>query len=762
MTHHKSHKSVRSAIALAVSLTIPGIAYSAILEEIIVTSQKRQQNIQDVGVSVTAFTGDQMRTLGWDNSMDVAAQTPGLVTTSNTGDPGNIALFSIRGVSQLDFAEGQEAPIAIYRDEVYVSSPGTSGTPSYDIERIEVLRGPQGTLFGRNATGGLVHFISIRPTEEPEGNVGLTIGENGQFGLTGVLSGPLSDSMRGRVAIYHNEDDGYIENRIGEDKRADDTSSIRGMLDFDFGEDSSLLLIGQYTDIDATGGVFNSVASTGAGSNVGDRRYCTTAPSDADCRYSSYGIFGFADAVDDGQVAFGGAFEGDPNRQPGIDDGDGDINKGAFDFDSGVERSSSSITAIFETEFGNNINLASVTDFTSSDKDYREDDDSTNSTYYNDGVTQHATYEAGADIDQFSEELRISGETDSFKWITGFYYLDIDNSFYGSFKFAAFGAGFVPRFEATNKTETISAFGQIDYSLTDELTLTAGARWTQDDKEIDYQFVEDAAPGSGLLNDGQRHKIDRTDEEWSGKLQLDWQPTHDSLFYAGISRGVKGGGFNTDSYGGQAPTLAAIGFDPEILIAYEVGAKTQFGNLRLNGSVFYYDYDDFQAFFFEGTTSLLLNSEAKFTGAEVEAYYSTDNGWDFLLGVSVLDTEVNNQGRGVFDEQAALAPDLSVNGLIGKSWQLSGGSRLSGQITANYSDTRSFNTIQSEITTGNSYTNVDAGIQYVSADDTWEIGLSVSNLTDKEILSYTYDIVGYTIQVFAPPRWVSANLRYKF
>jgi iron complex outermembrane receptor protein len=123
------------------------------LEEVIVTAQKKAQNIQDVGVSITAFSGEQMEAMGWDNSLDVAKMTPGLITTPNTGDPSNIALFSIRGVSQLDFAEGQEAPIAQYRDQAYISSPGTSGVPSYDIERVEVLRGPQGTLYGRNATG---------------------------------------------------------------------------------------------------------------------------------------------------------------------------------------------------------------------------------------------------------------------------------------------------------------------------------------------------------------------------------------------------------------------------------------------------------------------------------------------------------------------------------------------------------------------------------------------------------------------------------
>jgi outer membrane receptor protein involved in Fe transport len=128
----------------------------------------------------------------------------------------------------------------------------------------------------------------------------------------------------------------------------------------------------------------------------------------------------------------------------------------------------------------------------------------------------------------------------------------------------------------------------------------------------------------------------------------------------------------------------------------------------------------------------------------------------------VMDTQVNNAARGVVDQNAALAPDLSVNGLLRKVWTLTGGNTLSGQVSANYSDERSFNTIQSEITTGNAYTMVNAGMQYADADGKWEVGLNVSNLTDEQALTYTYDIVGYTIQVFAPPRRVSASFKYNF
>ena len=329
-----------------------------ILEEIVVTAQKKAQSLQDVGVSVTAFNDEQIAALGWDNSLDVAAQTPGLITTSNTGDTANIALFSIRGVSQLDFAEGQEAPVALYRDEAYIASPGASGIPFFDVERIEILRGPQGTLYGRNATGGLVHFISNKPTDVVEGFVELTVAEYQQFGIIGAVGGPLSDSVQGRLAFYSNTDDGYVKNSLGPDLRADNTQSVRGLVNFDISESSSLLLIGQYTDIDTRGGVFHSAASK----IRGDGRIVFCKPGDTDC-----GTFTADQPVGtNGFFSGGSLFDAAGGR---VDDGVGDELEGAYDRpDSGVDRETVNLTGLFKTRIGETMELVSVTDYTTSDK----------------------------------------------------------------------------------------------------------------------------------------------------------------------------------------------------------------------------------------------------------------------------------------------------------------------------------------------------------------------------------------------------------
>lgn len=752
-------QTTRVFVVLAVALALPNVSNAAALEEIVVTAQKREQNLQDVGVSISAFSGTQMEALGWENSLDVAAQTPGLVATSNTGDTGNIALLSIRGVNQGDFAEGQEAPVAVYNDEAYLSSPGTSGLPIFDIQRIEVLRGPQGTLYGRNATGGLVHFISNRPTEEFEGSLKLTVAEYGQIGLTGVISGSLGDNAQGRLAVFSDTTDGYVSNLIGPDFRSDDTQSVRALVNFDIGDASSLLLIGRYTTIDTRGGIYhNRATKEGPNGPV----FCRAG--DTDC--------GVGLNLDSNGVPVPGAqnfFEGDKTIAGSLfdpangilDDGIGGIHDGAYDFDSGVERDSSSLTGIFKTTFANEINFTSVSDFTTSDKEYREDDDSSQFNL--------VTYVATADIDQWSEEIRLDGSTDSFDWVGGLYYLDIRNDFSGAFQFPS--DAYDPTFFVEASTKTISVFGQVYKDLSDTLGLTAGLRWTRDDKDQNYILTGDGAvfdDGSDFLYTGNLYEWTRTDSEVSGKLQLDWRSSDNQLFYAGYNRGIKGGGFNTPSDGfareGEVP------FDPEILSSYEIGSKTTFadGRARLNASVFYYDYKNYQGFFFAGTTSLLINSKAVFKGGEAEFVYGTDNGWDFLLGLSVLDTEVNgksNDGATVIvDQNALLAPDITANGLVRKEWSV-GDARIAAQVSVNHVGKEYFNLINSEATQAGDYTLTDLRLTWFAANEKWEASLFTNNVTDERPVTYGYDITGfgnYSIYVVGPPRWAGATLTYNF
>ncbi|NKB39043.1 MAG: TonB-dependent receptor plug domain-containing protein [Gammaproteobacteria bacterium] len=207
---------------------VTGASHAQLLEEVVVTAQKREQNLQDVGVSVTAFSGDQMQKLGFVESQDIIAQTPGLELLNYGG--GSIVSFNIRGVGQNDFLAHQEAPVALYIDEAYQPSNITTRFSLFDIDRTEILRGPQGTLFGRNSTGGLVHFVTAKPTQELDGFVDVTLGEESRRRVEAAIGGGLTETVSGRVSMVYNGNNGLIENDIGPDQREADDYAVRGQL----------------------------------------------------------------------------------------------------------------------------------------------------------------------------------------------------------------------------------------------------------------------------------------------------------------------------------------------------------------------------------------------------------------------------------------------------------------------------------------------------------------------------------------------------
>jgi len=204
-----------SAIALAVAATLCASAAAqeqhGVLEEIIVTAQKREQNIQDVGISISAFSGEQMRALGFQDSKDIARVTPGVYIGGSIG--GQTSLFTIRGITQNDFNDWVEAPVAVYIDDAYIAMAQGQSFATFDTDRIEIAKGPQGTLFGRNATGGMIHYLTKKPTREFEGYVDLTGAENSQFRAEAAISGPLGDKLSARLSLMYDTYDELLNNK---------------------------------------------------------------------------------------------------------------------------------------------------------------------------------------------------------------------------------------------------------------------------------------------------------------------------------------------------------------------------------------------------------------------------------------------------------------------------------------------------------------------------------------------------------------------
>lgn len=739
-------KILSLAVAVCAGVTAVGSTQAAVLEEVIVTAQKREQNLQDVGVSVSAFTGDQARALGWTSSEDVAAQTPGLIATSFSGDS-SVSIFTLRGVGQNDFADHQEAPSAMYVDGAYIASTGAAGFQMFDLDRVEVLRGPQGTLFGRNATGGLIHIINRKPTDEFEAYVDATVGDFNQRRLEAAVSGPLTDSVLGRLSVLKDDADGYFDTVGGEDARNRDLLSWRGQLEFHPSD--------------------NTVINLKAWGNEVDKNIA--------------GAYDFRPAYTEvGDIATDWQGTGDEYPEP---------NKGEQSPLGLIDKDAKGYSATVTMDF-DSFTLTSITDYQDLKKYYLEDSDGNSS--------RTLEYWSDQDSQQFSQEFRFNGETEFMRWVAGLYYLNIDGEYKSRLDMPTFGGSSTNDF--TLETTSWSAFGQMEYDITSALTLTMGLRWVDDKKDFAIDSfcepVSTLAPGAYFNDDSSSGffgpndcswfssfdpsspvivevdeviKQDRHDEDVSGKIQLDYTLTDDVLVYAGVSRGMKGGGF-TAPLDGFLPA-DELTFKPEVLTSYEMGVKSTFldGRARFNASMFYYDYSDYQGFVFQGLTSVVRNHDATIKGAEAEFYFSPSEGWDISLGVSALDATVQDVevSTGVFKDQDMItAPDLTANWLVRKSWALES-SEIALQVDGQYVGEQQYNTTNSALTHGDSYKLWNAKASYVAdhGDNSWEVSIFAKNFGDEEYKTYAFDLgafFGYTLEVYGPPRWVGAQFQYRW
>ncbi|MBV9620210.1 MAG: TonB-dependent receptor, partial [Gammaproteobacteria bacterium] len=236
-------------------------ATSGGLEEVVVTAQKREQNLQDVGISLSAVTGADLTELGVVNATDITKAMPAVVLTQPNG-PSSFSL-AIRGVVQNDFADHQESPAAIYVDDVYVSQMIGLAFSAFDIDRVEVLRGPQGTLFGRNATGGLAHFISRRPTDEESGYADVTFGERNLLRIEGAFGGAINDWVDGRLSYQSNHYDPLFKNVFGPASDAENGNdwALRGQLLFKLPSNAQLLVLARASRTDVHAGSWEERAT---------------------------------------------------------------------------------------------------------------------------------------------------------------------------------------------------------------------------------------------------------------------------------------------------------------------------------------------------------------------------------------------------------------------------------------------------------------------------------------------------------------------
>ncbi|WCL55806.1 TonB-dependent receptor [Gimibacter soli] len=791
MQIEKGHSGLRRQLlassAVAVLVAVAPAAHAQLIEEIVISAQKREQNMQEVGVSLTAFSGDALKEFGFNDSTQIVAQVPGLNVGTPVGE-GNNPSFTLRGVGLNDFNDNNEGPIAVYLDDVYQAAlPGLT-FQLFDVERVEVLRGPQGTIYGRNATGGLIKFVSRKPTEETEGYIDVEGGAYESLNVKSAISGALGDGVRGRLAAAYGRNGGYVENRMGPTTNEANSIALRGQIEFDVGDDGLLNLKGIYSRSKTDAPQYQHQATLGA-TGADNLPFCPTdVPRDNYC---------YADTDDD-------------------------VHAGEYDRHGDLKIEVKGVHATYEHDFGG-IELTNTFSYQNTEKFHEEDTD----VGPNPGI--EPTFRS--ENDALSNELRLMGRYDKGFWQVGVFYLDTkvksanDLPVYWRGDFAALldsdpavfggaleaftpgydkGPGLVPAIyydvDYTQKTKSYAGFAQVEYLLTEELNLTAGIRYTKEKRNFDYinrapegYLLNNLLAGLGEANFMSLHAGDVNgfaaalgagdpdvvsadasrinDDNVIGKVSLDWQVDNRTLLYVTWSKGFKAGGFNA-GFIDQTDFLTSdqVAFDPEVLTSYETGVKwTSSDNaLRINASGFYYDYNDFQALTFQGLSQFITNASAKFYGGEAEIGMRPVENLDIQLGVSYLDTDVDGvtvQGETADNRRAVLAPKFTANGFIAYTIPMDNGDEIIPSASFNYQSSHYFDITNSDISKQKGYMLVDMRLAYRMEDKGLEFAAFAKNVFDKEYKVYTFDFTGpggYNQLFYGKPRWWGVSVGYRF
>jgi len=760
-----SHKSrlLASSILLATFVSIQPAAAQLLMEEVTVTAQKRAQSAQDVGISITAFSAEQLEAMGYTNAQEVTAMAPGVSTLQPNGEA-NYSI-GIRGVASSDFTTNVESPVALYVDQVYISQMSGAGFMLFDIDRVEILRGPQGTLFGRNATGGLVHYVTVKPDQEFGGYGSMSYGRFNRVKFQGAINIPMSDKVAIRASVATHQGDGYVTNLLQPGLKLNNANETAGRFQLLFtpNEDMELLLNARFGQQDIRTGFFKNVSAAKP-----DGILTPTVPNTTLNNY-----------LDTNPDVFTGSYD-----KPGHNKLNTEGYTGTLKWDLGW------------------ADLISISDYQTTKRDYIEDSDASPANYFRFFLT--------TDAKQFSEEFRLSGDTDRMNWVTGFYYMDLDiNDTNGGIipglVAAVFGPVNVVGFNGIKnpyqtKTKTWSLFGQIEYKLTDQMSLIGGFRYIDEKKSHFYRDVLYMYPDTSLSGldpnavevgdavtpyNGRRH-----DKNWAARLQANYRPNENTLLYASWNRGVKSGGFNapllpTDIF----VTNDFMNYSPEKLDAYEVGFKIDFadGRARLNGSAYYYNYKNYQAFAIVGLDTFTLNADSKNKGFELELQLNPTEGMDVQFGVAYIDAKVRDVPGitidvttpagiapaalpGVSDVRPVQTPKWNLNGLFRHEFPVGPGA-VAVQVDGQYRSEHTFGLLSTQALTSKGYFVGNASITYLPTDQDWSLRLYVKNFTGKNYLVQTFDLSGTVAngglfglveQYYGRPRTWGVNVSYKF
>jgi len=723
------------------------------LDEIVVTAQKRSENLQDVPVSVTALTADQLKDQRVGDVLALSGLSPGLQikTDDNAANP---RIF-IRGIGVNDFNPSTASAVGVYVDGVYVASPLAQMAGFYDLQQVEVLRGPQGTLYGRNTTGGAINVTTRKPSDTPEGDLAVDYGRFNALNVQGGFGGPIADTLAFRIAGLYDKSDGYTLNRLTGNKGNDaDRKAVRGALRWT--PDDKLTV-----DVSA------SYSKSSGGSILTYNRSLVAQTAEAASTADPDPTFGYIFC----KPAY--YTSGQCTNVAGYANTSSNKYKGDYRFEGKDIVKLFGATSAVSYDFGG-VTLYSITGYQRAKRDDYEETDANPISIFD------ARYIA--EQDTTSQELRLqSNGATALRWVAGVYAArdNLDNdSHYNVLEVLRVPdpvnnpTGMDPAnsigvfgWPLHQKTTSYAAFGQVDYDLTPKLTLTGGLRWSQDKKT--FHYVSDVDYGLLTLFEYDNQK---TFSSISGRVGLRYAISDDANVYATYNRGTKSGGF----FSGQTTDPADLGpYRDETVNAYEVGAKSEFldRRLRVNVSAFYYDYKDLQVYTVIQRNGLPVQlftnaSKARVYGGEAEIEARPMTGLSLTLGASLLNAEYKDfqsLGDDYSGNTLPSAPKASLNGAARYEHPVGAG-KLISQLDFTYRGKVYYDTANTERLSDKARAYVNGQLGWAFADGRYELGVWGKNLADTTNISDITPIAAFGFDVFSmgPPRTYGVYLRARY
>ncbi|HKX79030.1 MAG TPA: TonB-dependent receptor [Novosphingobium sp.] len=567
------------------------------LQEIIVTAQKRAENLQDVPIAVTVIQADTLSASGVSKINELSLVTPGLTMTSSGG---GFVLPRIRGIGQSGATLGLENPIAVYIDGVYFASPAGAMFSLNNIAQISVLKGPQGTLFGRNATGGLIQVTTLDPSTEFGGKVAATLANKATYGGTLYVTGGLAPDVAADVAVYYNNQQHGFGRNLVNGKYVNDANDIavRSKIKADLSDDTTIKVSADYARSKSAQPVFRA----------------------------EYGTLPI-------------------NKRP-FTGGKWDIESDAQPL-SRTEQAGASLT--IEHDFGG-VRLSAISGYRwVSDQVVLDNDGlpAPTTIFLPDAQTVVSTIQHER---TFSQEVQLSSDNSGpLTWTAGLYYFQLKGDYDPPVVINQLNGAVVLTINSALDTKSYAAYGQATYALSDQFNVTAGLRYTKEKRKAvgSLGIVAGGAQVAFIPSEGDYSKGEIT---W--RLAADYRPSEEVLAYASYNRGFKSGGFN--------PTeIPYNSFEPEKVDAFEVGLKLDVldRRLRVNPSVFYYKYSNLQASIYQGGLLLTQNAaSAEIYGMDLDFTAALSDQFTLTGGLSILHARY-----GLYQNAQLSTPD-PVNG----------------------------------------------------------------------------------------------------